>query len=152
MISLKESMTESLITIGDFATVGDARKVMANHWIRHLPVCNKDRFIVGAVSEQVMRKASDGESIKPYIEPIQFLDAKTSLLEVTEKMLMTKTSAYLISENSEVIGIVTSEDLLKALRHYLKEDSSSTQGWTLAEIVSNPLFQKTMNLLNNAGI
>ncbi|MNL75988.1 hypothetical protein D3C87_2018830 [compost metagenome] len=66
-------------------------------------------------------------------------------------MIEEKVSAYLITDNDEVIGIVTTEDMLVLLENFLTE-ADSARPRTLLDFLMNPVVQKTVRMVSDAGI
>lgn len=153
-IALKDHMTRKLVTIDKDATAGEALRLMNNFWIRHLPVLDEaEDYIVGMISERDLLRAPS--SATPVYElmstPIKTFSIDTPMKAVVEAMIEEKVSAYLISKDEEIVGIVTSEDLLVLLDQILKrEDSPKT--WVLSDVLINPVLQKTAYMVGQAGI
>lgn len=51
VVSVAEAMTRDVVSVSPDASVRDAARVMAQHWIRHLPVIQDDQ-LVGIVSQR----------------------------------------------------------------------------------------------------
>jgi CBS domain-containing protein len=49
-VPLREVMTKNVVTIGEDASLEEARRVIATHGIRHLPVVNHEDKLVGLLS------------------------------------------------------------------------------------------------------
>jgi len=49
-VPLGEVMTKNVVTIGEEASLEEARRVIATHRIRHLPVVNQEDKLVGLLS------------------------------------------------------------------------------------------------------
>lgn len=152
-MALKDHMTTKLITVGTDAPASEAKRLMANYWIRHLPVMDeKDEYIVGMLSDRDLLAATDGEtSVKKLMSsPIKTFDINTPVKAVVSAMLEEKISAYLITKEDDVVGIVTSEDMLALLNEVLGKDETSR--WSLLEFFASPVFQRTAYSVSQAGI
>ena len=123
--SLQNHFTKSLICIGPDESVEQALMVMKNHHIRHLVVKAENNQVVGILSDRdVYRSFSTEEKTVANIMskyPVQF-DIKTPMETIVLEMIKRKVSAFLVSSQSEVIGIITTEDLLYLTAELLKED------------------------------
>ncbi|HEY9409656.1 MAG TPA: CBS domain-containing protein [Jiangellaceae bacterium] len=51
VVSVADAMTRDVVSVSPDASVRDAARVMAQHWIRHLPVVQDDQ-LVGIVSQR----------------------------------------------------------------------------------------------------
>ncbi|MDG0816324.1 CBS domain-containing protein [Bdellovibrio svalbardensis] len=150
---LKNNMTHSLITISKNATAAEAYSVMNSEWIRHLPVIEDTTdYIVGIISDRDLLKAP--HSTTPIYSlmssPVRCFDISTPVRTVVKSMIDNKLSAFLITDKSEVAGIVTSEDMLLLLSQLLKDDHSAK--WILSEFLVNPVLQRSIDLAAQAGI
>lgn len=151
--TLKSNMSNQLYTISKDETQAEAYKVMLNRWIRHLPVVDTEtNTVVGIVSDRdLLKAASPTTSVSELMSsPIKSFDINTPIRQVVESMVSQKLSAFLIKENEEIVGIVTSEDMLVLLSHLLKEEK--TPVLVINEILTNPIFQRTVNMASNIGI
>ena len=52
MISIEEVMTVSPITLSQFNSLADARKLMREKRIRHIPIINEFQELIGLVTER----------------------------------------------------------------------------------------------------
>jgi CBS domain-containing protein len=72
---VSEVMTKDLITVGPQATLREAAKIMADRWIRHLPVLDGGK-VVGVISQRDLAGVLAGALNEP--------DALTALVEASE--------------------------------------------------------------------
>jgi CBS domain-containing protein len=152
-LNLKDHMTKKLITVDKDASVAEARRLMTNYWIRHLPVLDSgEDFIIGMLSERDVLKASSDDVCVEYLmtTPMRTFDIKTPLSDVVEAMIAEKISAFLITKGDEIVGITTSEDMLVLLNELLRKEESPT--WSLSEVFTNPALQKAAYMVGQTGI
>lgn len=150
---LKDHMSRQLITIDRSAVAKEAQRLMTNYWIRHLPVMDTDTdHIIGLLSDRdLLRSPSSDIPVEQLMStPFKTFDIDTPLVDIVEAMIDEKISAFVITKNQDVVGLVTSEDLLVVLAQILKEDSDKT--WILNEILTNPALQRTAYILGQTGI
>ncbi|KYG62146.1 HPP family protein [Bdellovibrio bacteriovorus] len=150
---LKNHISRKLITVPTTATAAEAQRLMANYWIRHLPVMDEeDDYIIGMLSDRDLMRASSLEVTvdKIMTSPIKTFDIDTPIDDVVEAMIEEKVSAFLITKEEEVVGIVTTEDMLLVLHQVLKKEDTTT--WNLSEILVNPALQRAAYLVGQAGI
>ena len=167
--NLKTEMTKNLVTIGVGETVEEAYCIMFKNKIRHLPVLDRGGQIVGLISDRDVQRAMDSEVADSYgfktesvkfkdntkvmdymVWPVKSFDASTDLKLVIQKMLDTKVSSFLIKENDEVIGIVTTDDMLQLLKSLLSEEGESEQ-YKLGDVLDLPLFGRMAQMASDAG-
>ncbi|KHD89210.1 MAG: hypothetical protein OM95_05190 [Bdellovibrio sp. ArHS] len=150
---LKDHMTKKLITVSRTASAAEAQRLMANYWIRHLPVMDEQEdYIVGMLSDRDLIRAPSAEvSVDTLMtSPIKTFDIETPIADVVDGMIEEKVSAFLITKKDEVVGIVTSEDMLIVLHQILNKEDGIT--WNLSEILVNPALQRAAYLVGQAGI
>ena len=54
---VSRSMTRKVITVDQEATIFDAQELLAKNKIRHLPIIDKDRRLIGIVTDRDIRSA-----------------------------------------------------------------------------------------------
>lgn len=156
----RESMTRHLITVDCNATMADAYQKMIGAKIRHLPAINDAGEIIGIISDRDMQRAMQSSFIddverRTLMEeakfesnarvydymawPVMTVDSKSDLKLAAEKMLKAKVSAFLVTEGNRVVGILTTDDLIKALIQVLSERPEPAR-WTLKRVISENKF------------
>lgn len=151
--TLRNNMTHNLVTINKHATAEEAYKLMVTSWIRHLPVVDDSgEYIVGMLSDRDLLRSPHPKT--PIFElmssPVKTFDVETPVKTVVQAMIDGKVSAFIITGKEEIVGIVTSEDMLILLSKALEEEQSPK--WILSEFLVNPIFQRTINMASQAGI
>lgn len=152
-LSLKDHMSRKLQVISEDDTVDNALHIMRNNWIRHLPVLDRNNeMVIGMISERDLLVAPTTQAPVRTImsTPVKIFDINTSVDSIVHAMVEEKISAYLITDNEEVVGIVTSEDMLVLLEDLLTKDNARPT--TVMELLMNPVLQRTMNMMSQAGI
>lgn len=152
-INLHEYMTKKLVTVPKGSSVGEAHRLMVNYWIRHLPVIDESNdYIIGMISERDVLSAKDKDVLVEDImsTPLKVFDRDTPIRQVVEAMIEEKRSCYLITDNDDVIGIITTEDMLYLLDHVLK--SEEHDDFSLSEFITNPGFQRAAYLVGQTGV
>ncbi len=164
-------MTRTLITIHPTASLNEAYQLMRNNWVRHLPVLDEGGRLLGILSDRdvyrglkVVNLASPQDEretleswyfspehiVRDYMAaPVKMFDRATSLKKIVDEMVQQKVSAFVISENDEPIGIVTTEDCLRLLHHLLNDNE---EHWTWDSWFLSPSFQKAMYSIGQTGI
>ena len=125
MPQVREFMTKAPLTIGEETPLGAVIDVFRKLDIRHVPV-TQGKKLVGVLSERNVRaalvsgaggerfQARDAMSPDPYVT-----EASTPLDEVAARMAEDKYGCAIIEEDGNVVGIFTTVDACRALRHVL---------------------------------
>ena len=116
-------MSADVISILEDKSVDTAQDLMTANRIRHLPVVNKANELAGIVSVKDFGKARNkSDCVKNIMTtPVQVVPKSTNIKSVIETMLGNKINSLLVANERNVIGIVTTEDLLKLLSHLLDD-------------------------------
>jgi CBS domain-containing protein len=130
MIQLAEIMTKNPITLGKFSNVNRARKLMAEHHIRHLPILDTENGqLLGVVSQKALLKNAikiindrgldqlehieKSMSIETVMESdVPICTEDTPILEAAKQLKDNKGGCVLISEQDRLVGILTSSDFV----------------------------------------
>lgn len=142
MTEARTLMTKRIIKVKTDMPVQLAYEEMKAHGIRHLPVVDHLGKLVGIVSDRDIQRAihvrqvneieqemtfNPHDTVENYMSwPVQTVDEKTSVTDLTRMMIEMKVSAFVVSGGNQYIkGIVTSEDLLKYLLDVLSLSEST---------------------------
>ena len=128
-----ERMATDLITIGPDLTIGEAKKIMSENSIRHLPVIDDKGLLIGIVTDRDMRDAMPStlkkkadyektlETIKNYkIQDIMTRDLLTiyPYYTIQETLLVIQKKKVgalpVVDEEGRLKGILSTRDLLTA--------------------------------------
>ena len=135
---VSRSMTREVITVDEEATILDAQKLLAKNKIRHLPIIDKDRRLVGIITDRDIRSALPYSSLMEHCDETE----KERVARFKVKDIMTKDpisisptytiqDALLLIQNSKVgalpvvddnhklTGIISVRDLLRAFINVL---------------------------------
>lgn len=125
---LKNNFSQDLITVTENTSIAIAYSIMREVNVRHLPVVSElTGEVRGLISDRDLLMSPNKEIAVENVMsfPVLSFDVQTSLKTVVDDMIDRKISAFLISKESEVIGIITSEDLLKLLSKFLNDEKYS---------------------------
>jgi|SRR6516164_6628816 acetoin utilization protein AcuB len=120
MMIARDFMTSDPACLKPDATVGDAIALLRELDVRHLPVVNTDREVVGMVSDRDLR----GLALSPKTavsevmsSDVITIDADAGAYEVVEVMLEYKIGAVpVVNAEQQLIGIVSYIDMLRWLQ------------------------------------
>ena len=117
MLDISELMTprRSLVIISPEATVDEARRTMAAHAIRHLPVLDESGMMIGLVSQtDVLVAGNDGE--RPVreimVRELDVVDERSNVRHAAMIMFRHKRSCLPVTRDGQLQGIVTDSDFL----------------------------------------
>lgn len=137
-VRVKDVMTYPAVTVDQSVTVGKAWKLMQSRKIRHLPVLDDARALVGIVTDrdlrQVILEPSIQEQLGNVTRALNVLTVKevmtwgvvttapeTDLRQVAHIMRQQGVGALPVVEGKEVVGVLTATDLVQALVRMLDE-------------------------------
>ena len=116
--SVSTLMTRNVVSIGPGSSQEEARALCAQRNVRHLPIVDGERF-VGVVSDRDLRRARGRhQESEPVVaiamrRPPLFVAPAVSVSTALEQLLQAKVSSLpVIGEHDELVGILTTTDLL----------------------------------------
>jgi len=117
MLDISDIMTprRSLVIIGPEATVEEARRTMAAHAIRHLPVLDDAGALVGLISQTDVLVAGNGATRavrEIMVREIDTVDERSNVRHVAQMMFRHKRSCLPVTRDGRLQGIVTDSDFL----------------------------------------
>ena len=138
---VSERMSTNLITVGPDMAIFDAKKIMVDENIRHLPVIEDDGKLIGIVTDRDMRDAMPSTLLKKAdyeitlgkvmnypVKDIMTKDPKTiyayfTLQDTLLVMQQKKVGALpVVDEEGYLKGILSTRDLLKAFVEVMNID------------------------------
>lgn len=168
-LKLKQTISENPIITRCDESLKTAYMRMKQAGIRHLPVMDDDGNLAGIISDRDFQRAmwrislvdahglpdgpafKDNALVSEYMTwPVKTLSHINDLQTAVRMMIREKISAIVVTENEEVIGIITHEDLLRVLDSLLtKPDTFKDKVMKFA--YNSPLGVVT-DLLSSIGI
>ena len=127
MLRVSEIMTREPYTIGPDDTLEAARKMMAEHHIRHIPVVNENGSLVGLVSQRDVLAAEDStvlntagdNSPERYVAvssimttPVQTTEENSSLRGTAMFLQQHKLGCLPVIDKGVQTGIITDADFV----------------------------------------
>jgi len=125
-MNVRDIMTTNVVTIPSNTSVADAKRIMAAHRIRRLPVVDKGK-LVGIVTEHRLESVSPSKASSLTVWELGYLLEKTTVKEIMERDVITvspdmsaeeslavaqgnKVGAVVVVEDGRVVGISTTND------------------------------------------
>ena len=117
MLDTSEIMTprRSLVIVGPETTVDEARRAMAAHAIRHLPVTDESGTLVGLVSQtDVLVAGDDGKRQvrEIMVREVDTVDERSNVRHAAMIMFRHKRSCLPVVRDGQLRGIITDSDFL----------------------------------------
>lgn len=170
-ISLQDFTSRNLVVVNWLDSLNHAYAIMSDRGIRHLPVMDDESAIVGIISERDFMRAMTVEqpdfasgyvaqpefnpshTVRDFMSwPVANIDERRSIADAALVMLDRKISALLVTRGSdEVVGIVTTEDMLRALLAAAESPAHRALDNVEGALVRSPIGQ-IAHALGNAGI
>lgn len=146
---IKNILSKNLITVQDTDSLQQAEDLMNNYNVRHLPVVDAGRTLVGLLSRQDFMALKYVDSrltpfkVKNFMSsPVISVGLSATVKAVAQLFVTKKISSALIIENNDVAGIVTSEDLIKILAN-AEDLGAEVEKMDLSELASEGWISST---------
>ena len=170
-LSAQNFMSEHLVSVLWSADLQSSFEKMKSRNFRHLPVVSENNEVVGIISDRDFQRAMQIDeadyfssrvacaSFDPQAKvrdymcwPVQTISEECSIVEVAHMMIAKKISAVLVSRQSTIIGILTTEDMLRALIENLESKSSHPVQERLTSMFFNSPARGLADLAGQTGI
>jgi len=142
-MSVRDFMTKELITVTPDIRIFDAVDLMKKHTIHRLPVL-KENQLVGLITEGVIQEAMPSKATSLSVYEINYLLNKTTVADCMIKEVETIEPDALLEdaiwsmrknniavlpvvENSQLVGIITNNDIFDAFLKITSYDSDGTR-------------------------
>jgi CBS domain-containing protein len=123
-VTVKDYMTENVVTFTPDMNIMDAARIMINKRISGAPVLDKRGNIVGMLSEkdclEVLLKAAyfeeSGGKVSEYMtKGVRAVNMEDSLVDVARMFLKDAFKRYPVVRDNVLVGQISRRDVLKAL-------------------------------------
>ncbi len=126
MLTVAEIMTREPYTLGPDDNLASARKLMAEHRLRHIPVLSTEGTLIGVVTQRDVLAAGDsklsrkeGAREDQYVElsaimttPVQTVDENASLRGAAMHLQKNKLGCLPVLRKGKLVGIITDSDFI----------------------------------------
>ena len=116
MITVEEFMTSELHTLGAADTIADARTIMTEKNIRHIPVTDGDGRVLGLVTQRDIlaagTDASSGSLSDIMIRDVSVVHTTDSLRTAAMYMQSHKYGCLPVVADGHLVGIITDSDFI----------------------------------------
>ena len=139
MITIDEFMTTDPVTLRETDTIDHARTVMTEKHIRHIPITDSERRLLGLVTQRDILKATmpDGDSgsdgsEKPLsgimIRDVSTIHQTDSLRQAAIYLQSHKYGCLPVIANDQVVGIITDSDFIDIAINLLEQAELAEDG------------------------
>jgi CBS domain-containing protein len=121
MLTVAEIMTREPYTLGPDDSLADARELMAQHHIRHIPVVSAEGTLIGVVTQRDVlaaggRGAAGGEArvalSSIMTEPVQTVEQTAGLRGTAMHLQKNKLGCLPVLHKGKLVGIITDSDFV----------------------------------------
>lgn len=160
MEKVRSQMTKSFKSVQWNQPMADAWKLMEEGRIRHLPVIGAQGELAGILSDRDVKRAMDPSALRFRAEsvaadymnwPVVTVEQNTPLVKAVKMMLEEKISALMVTRGAAVVGIITTEDMLRVLQEILLHED---KGGKLAvlDFSYEPLWREATRTAASVGL
>lgn len=148
MLRVRDSMTREVITLGPEASASEAWSLCREHRIRHIPVVQDGR-LAGMVSDRDLRDVSPSSRDNRDAATLQWVrvgDMMTrspitispfdTIDHAAREMYARKIGCLPVVDDGELVGIVTSSDMMRALMDLVGAHGFGS--WVEVEVPNEP--------------
>ena len=137
MLSVAEIMTAEPYTLSPDDSLAQARKLMADHHIPHIPIVSGDGSLVGLVSQRDVLAAADSsvlpeqasrEQEENYValssvmtSPVQTVDEQASLRGTAMHLLQNRMGCLPVTRDDALVGIITDSDFVEVAINLMEQ-------------------------------
>ena len=131
-LRVQDLMTRGVMTLSPDGNLAEINDLMSGHRIRHVPVVDSSRRVIGLVSQSdLLRGALGGGSDLPasiqraylrsipvdevMVRNVETVAPSTPIREAAQRMLELKIGSVLVLEEERLVGILTENDFVRYL-------------------------------------
>ena len=122
MIKAKDVMTETVISVGRDASVGEALELLLEHKISGVPVVEKDMTLVGIVTEKdLLRLLFESQGIKRrtvedfMTRPAVSFEEDETKEEICQCLNEVRFRRVPVTKKGKVVGIISRPDIIRCI-------------------------------------
>ena len=141
MLTVAEIMTREPYTLGPDDTLANARQMMAEHHIRHIPVVSAEGNLIGVVSQRDVLAAEDStvineeggaDSRDQYVavstimtSPVQTVEEHAGLRGTAMHLQKNKLGCLPVLNAGQLVGIITDSDFVSIAINLMEQLEAS---------------------------
>lgn len=139
MLTVAEIMTREPYTLGPDDSLADARSLMAEHHVRHIPVLSAEGSLIGLVSQRDVLAAADSSVLAGkgpggqdrYValssimtSPVRTADERDSLRGTALYLQQHKVGCLPVLRDGKLVGIITDADFVAVAINLMEQMES----------------------------
>ena len=138
---MKLRSDSKLICIKVGASMSEAKNLMTERRVRHLPVIDDSNQVLGMLSKHDLTDVPKFQQLPVELflqTPVEYVIPETPLSEIALKMIQQKISSVLVCDDSKMVyGIITTDDLLYEFSKVMKEkETDSVSHWSSVDALN----------------
>ncbi len=131
-------MTRDVITLFDDCPLSDARAIMKQRGVRHIPVITRSGELVGVLTQRAMltvalniadqiglkrlERVESEKLVSEIMEPVgRCFSEEDTLVDAADHLLTHKNAILCVTRGKDIVGIVSPVDFLRCAVFYLKQ-------------------------------
>ena len=163
MITIEEFMTADPYTLRESSSLNDARRIMTEKHIRHIPITDENKHLIGLVtqrdvlaatdpgSEQQTRSApdqgdTDNELSDIMIRDISVIHRSDSLRQAAQYLQSHKYGCLPVVSDEILVGIITDSDFIEIAINLLEQVEISEEVVEVEDAMEDVVLPEVENL------
>ena len=163
MITIEEFMTADPYTLRENSSLNEARRIMTEKHIRHIPITDEDKHLVGLVtqrdvlaatdpgSEQQARSAPDQGDTDIELSDIMIRDVSVihrsdSLRQAAQYIQSHKYGCLPVVSDEILVGIITDSDFIEIAINLLEQVEISEETVEIEDTMEDGVLPEVENL------
>ena len=167
-MKVRDIMSQNVVTISSNTSIAAAKRIMAAHHIRRLPVVDKGK-LTGLVTERGLEKVSPSKATSLSVWELSYLLEKTTVKDIMEKSVITvspdmdaeeaiavaqasKVGSLIVLEDNMIAGIVTTNDFFYKIINPLLGIGMQGSRIEVKEAGDGPSIESILSEINKEGL
>ncbi len=167
-MKIRDIMSHNVVTISSNVSISEAKRIMAAHKIRRLPVVDKGK-LVGIVTERGVERVSPSKATSLSVWELSYLLEKTPVKDIMEKEVVwvspdmsaeealalaqtRKVGSLIVMDEGYIVGITTTNDFFYSIINPLLGIGMPGKRIEVKGGGEGKAMQDIVTLINNQGL
>ena len=163
MITIEEFMTADPYTLRESSSLNDARRIMTEKHIRHIPIIDEDKHLVGLVTQRDVLAATDPGSKQQtssapdqgdtdielsgiMIRDVSVIHRSDSLRQAAQYLQLHKYGCLPVVSEDILVGIITDSDFIEIAINLLEQVEISEDVVEIEDTMEDVVLPEVENL------